>query len=150
LFDPLGIQDVEWNRRLPDGDPMACGALRARPRDWAKIGQLVLNCGTWNGKQIVSSEWIAMSTTIQNNGPGQFLYGFHWWLGRSFAGGKVLDWIGAMGWGGQRLMIIPTLNMVVLVNAWMPERMNLPEAVLLNEYILPAVIPAFSNSERAR
>jgi CubicO group peptidase (beta-lactamase class C family) len=144
LFDPLGIEDVEWNARLPNGNPMACGALRARPRDWAKIGQLVLNCGAWNGKQIVPAEWVAESTSIQNNGPGQFLYGYHWWLGRSFAGGKVFDWVGAMGWGGQRLMIIPSLNMVVLVNAWIPGRMNLPEAVLLNEYILPAVVPAAS------
>ena len=41
LFGPLGIKDVEWNCRLPDGQPQASGALRARPRDWAKLGQLV-------------------------------------------------------------------------------------------------------------
>ena len=141
LFDPLGIQDVEWNRRLPDGNPMASSALRARPRDWAKLGQLVLNCGAWNDKQIIASDWIAESTAVQNNGPGLFLYGFHWWLGRSFMGGKLFDWIGAMGWAGQRVIIVPTLNMVMLVNAWMPDRMNLPEAVLLNQYILPAIMP---------
>ena len=44
LFAPMGIEDVEWNRRLPNGEPQASGAMRARPRDWAKLGQLVLNC----------------------------------------------------------------------------------------------------------
>ena len=61
LFGPLGIEDVEWNRRLPDGQPQASGALRARPRDWAKLGQLVLNRGAWNDRQIVPSAWIADS-----------------------------------------------------------------------------------------
>jgi CubicO group peptidase (beta-lactamase class C family) len=138
LFEPLGIADVEWNRRLPDGSPMACSALRARPRDWAKLGELVLRQGAWQGRQVVPAAWIAESTRPQNNGPFQFLYGYHWWLGRSFCGGRVLDWVGAMGWGGQRLIIVPALDLVLLVHAWLPNRMNLPEAILLNQFVLPA------------
>ena len=60
--------------------------------------------------------------------------------GVPFACGKVFDWIAAMGWAVQRLMIVPSLNMVVLVNAWTADRMNLPEAVLLNQLILPGYI----------
>jgi hypothetical protein len=41
---------------------------------------------------------------------------------------------------GQRLIILPSLRMVVLVHAYLPDRMNLPESILLNQYILPAVI----------
>jgi hypothetical protein len=52
----------------------------------------------------------------------------------------VIEWIGAIGWAGQRLIIVPALDMVVLVLAWLPERMNLPESILLNQYILPAVV----------
>jgi CubicO group peptidase (beta-lactamase class C family) len=140
LFDPMGIQDVEWNRRFADGNPMASSSLRARPRDWAKLGQLVLDRGAWKGKQLVQPKWIADSIKVRNNGPGQFLYGYHWWLGRSYCGGQVIEWAGAMGWAGQRLIVIPRLNMLVLVNAWLPDRMNFPEAVLLNEYILPAAL----------
>jgi CubicO group peptidase (beta-lactamase class C family) len=142
LFAPLGIEDVEWNRRLPDGEPQASGAMRARPRDWAKLGQLVLNRGVWNDRQIVPSAWIADSIKPRNNGPGLFLYGYHWWLGRSFCRGRVVEWAGAMGWGGQRLMIVPDLGMVALVHAWLPNRMNLPETILLNEFILPAAMPS--------
>jgi CubicO group peptidase (beta-lactamase class C family) len=142
LFAPMGIEDVEWNRRLPNGEPQASGAMRARPRDWAKLGQLVLNRGVWNDRQIVPSAWIADSIKPRNNGPGLFLYGYHWWLGRSFCRGRVVEWAGAMGWGGQRLMIVPDLGMVVLVHAWLPNRMSLPETILLNEFILPAAMPS--------
>jgi CubicO group peptidase (beta-lactamase class C family) len=140
LLEPLGIEDTEWNRYLHNGYPQASGALRLRPRDWAKLGQFVLNRGSWNRRQLVSSEWIAESTKAHNNGSGQFLYGYQWWLARSYSQGRIVEWIGGMGWAGQRLIILPSLRMVVLVHAYLPERMNLPESILLNQYILPAVL----------
>ena len=48
LFDPLGISDVTWTW-LPNGDPKDWCCLWLRPRDMAKIGQLVLDRGSWNG-----------------------------------------------------------------------------------------------------
>ena len=61
LFDPLGITDWEWGR-MASGDPGASWGLRLRPRDLAKIGQLVLNHGSWRGRQIVSADWIKQMT----------------------------------------------------------------------------------------
>ena len=138
LFGRLAIDDVEW-QRMPQGDPSAGGGLRLRPRDAAKIGQLVLNKGAWNGSQVVSAPWVSQSITAQNEGPASYLYGYQWWIGRSFANGRVVGWAGAFGWGGQRLIVIPELGMVVFFAAWMPQNMAFPETVLLKQHILPAV-----------
>src|ERR1700688_4839242 len=66
LFGPLGITDVEWYP-YPGGNVSAAAGLRLRPRDLAKIGQLILQRGAWNGAQIVSAGWIDASTTPQIN-----------------------------------------------------------------------------------
>ena len=57
LFDRLGIGEVEWIRYI-DGAPVAASGLRMRPRDLLKIGQLVLDGGRWQNKQVVSRAWI--------------------------------------------------------------------------------------------
>jgi len=60
LLEPLGISGEEWSRLGRDSD--AGGGLRMRPRDMAKLGQLVLAGGRWDGRQIVSKGWIDAST----------------------------------------------------------------------------------------
>jgi CubicO group peptidase (beta-lactamase class C family) len=65
LFEPLGIQDWEW-ARFPNGDPGTSGSLHLRPRDLAKLGQLVLDGGAWQGRRIVSADWINQMTARQS------------------------------------------------------------------------------------
>jgi CubicO group peptidase (beta-lactamase class C family) len=114
LFEPLGITPVEWDRRKGDTD--AGGGLRLRPRDMAKIGQLVLAGGRWNNRQVVSKSWIETSTTPKiKNTDGS--YGYLWWLGRSLLNGREVHWIAALGRGGQSIRIVPELDLVVVVTA---------------------------------
>ena len=147
LFDPLGIVDVAWTRHLNNGNPMASAALAARPRDWAKLGQLVLNHGVWQGKQIVSSSWIDLSTTAQKSAttpdgaPSELSYGFQWWLGRSSKGGRAIAWSAAFGFNAQKTIIAPALDLVVVFNASRESKqMVAPEIELLDQHILPAIV----------
>jgi CubicO group peptidase (beta-lactamase class C family) len=116
LFDPLGISEMEWIR-YADGTPIAASGLRMRPRDLLKIGQMVLDGGTWHGRQIVSGSWIKDSTTPQTNGEGIYFYGYQWWLGRSLVNREEIRWAAAVGHGGQRLYIVPSRGLVVLAMA---------------------------------
>lgn len=115
LFEPLGIGDVEWSR--VKGDTDAGGGLRLRPRDMAKIGQLVLAGGRWNDRQIVSKDWIETSTTSKIKATDDQYYGYLWWLGRARNNAGVVSWIGALGRGGQSIRIVPENNLVVAVTA---------------------------------
>jgi CubicO group peptidase (beta-lactamase class C family) len=121
LFSPLGITEFEWKDWPKNGKIAAAGGLRLRPRDAAKIGQLVLNRGAWQGKQIVPAEWIDTSTTPRFQAVGYFggtlFYGYQWWMGRSLSNGREFKWVGAFGWGGQRIFIVPELDLVMMTTA---------------------------------
>ena len=118
LFDPLHIEDFEWSGMI-NGEPAAFGGLRLRPRDTAKIGQLVLNGGTWQGQRVVPEDWVKQSTKPRfDTSWGGMQYGYQWWLGTSpFGAGRTVDWIAAFGFGGQRIFIVPALDLVVVTNA---------------------------------
>jgi CubicO group peptidase (beta-lactamase class C family) len=115
LFEPLGITGFEWIRVKGDAD--AGGGLRLRPRDMAKIGQLVLAGGRWNDRQVVSKAWIDASMTPRIGATSLFFYGYLWWLGRSLLNGREVHWAGAFGRGGQSIRIVPELDLVVAVTA---------------------------------
>ncbi|MGL4291580.1 MAG: serine hydrolase domain-containing protein [Phreatobacter sp.] len=115
LFEPMGIADVEWNR--VKGDTDAGGGLRMRPRDMAKIGQLVLAGGRWYDRQLVSRAWIDTSTAPKIKATGALDYGYLWWLGHSLLNGREVHWTGALGRGGQSIRIVPGLDLVVVVTA---------------------------------
>jgi CubicO group peptidase (beta-lactamase class C family) len=121
LFGPIDVTDFEWKNYRRNGKVAAAAGLRLRPRDAAKIGQLVLNRGTWNGRQIVSADWIEKSVTPRFQAAGYFggtlFYGYQWWMGRSLADGKEVKWVAAFGWGGQRIIIVPELELVMVVTA---------------------------------
>jgi CubicO group peptidase (beta-lactamase class C family) len=141
LFAPLGIADVEWVR-YPNGDPVAASGLRLRPRDIAKLGQLVLDRGIWQGKQIVSPGWIEQSTASQIAVEDQVAYGFQWWLGRSLIDGREIRWAAGIGWGGQRLFLMPDRDLLVVVTAGLYDRPDLQDQLgrtVLDRYVLPAL-----------
>jgi CubicO group peptidase (beta-lactamase class C family) len=144
LFEPLGITD--W--KLMDyrnGKQATAAGLRLRPRDAAKLGQLVLNKGMWNGKQVISAEWIADSIKPRFQAVGMFgglfYYGYQWWIGRTLAGGREITWTAGHGLGGQRLVIVPDLDLVVMVTQGLYPSGRQGQATLdiLANFVVPAV-----------
>src|SRR5581483_5183363 len=115
VFEPLGITRFQWDR--PRGETDAGGGLRLRPRDMAKIGQLVLAGGRWHDRQIVSTRWIEASTAVKLKAVEDLSYGYLWWRGSAAFKGRAVDYIGAFGRGGQSIRIVPELDLVVAVTA---------------------------------
>jgi CubicO group peptidase (beta-lactamase class C family) len=85
--------------------------------DLAKLGYLYLHDGVWDGKRIVSEDWVKQSLTPDVDTGWQGLkYGFKWWLyPRKDA--KQLVWMG-IGFGGQRLMVFPDEQLIVTFTGW--------------------------------
>jgi CubicO group peptidase (beta-lactamase class C family) len=136
LFVPLGITDYEWVHINPDMIS-AHGGLKLRPRDMAKLGYLFLNGGMWDGERIVSKEWVEESTK------GQFFvhgerYGYQWWSRSYSYGSTAVVSFYADGWGGQRIMVFPSLDMVVVFTGgnYVEE---VPVDLIIERHILPAV-----------
>jgi CubicO group peptidase (beta-lactamase class C family) len=113
LFGPLGITDVVWPAD-PQGITHGWGDLCLEARDLAKLGQLWLNGGRWNGKQVVSRAWVEAATEVHATTGGDEDYGFGWWIDRqSDVGGEYA----AEGRGGQWVRVFPALDAVVVTTA---------------------------------
>jgi CubicO group peptidase (beta-lactamase class C family) len=114
LFAPLGITDFHW-KKTPSGHPDTEGGLYLSPAGLARIGQLYLASGRWNGRRVLSDAWIKQATArhATNVAPG-WDYGYQWWV---TAQDGVDVWTGR-GFGGQMLYVIPARETVAVVYAW--------------------------------
>jgi CubicO group peptidase (beta-lactamase class C family) len=114
LFEPLGIRNFHW-KRSPTGHPDTEGGLYLAAEDLARIGRLVLQKGHWNGRQIIPAAYVTAATTRHVTGlPGGWDYGYQWWI--TARGGHDV-WAGR-GFGGQFLIVIPSLDLVGVAQAW--------------------------------
>jgi hypothetical protein len=136
LFKPLGIAPMPLARWGSDPQGITTGGfgLQLQPRDMAKLGYLYLNQGKWAGRQIVSSDWVALSTEKHSIWEEQNrAYGYLWWLY------PAQGYYSAMGLGGQQIHIVPKLNLVaVFTSALNPSAESYLDR-LLNDYIMPSV-----------
>ena len=145
LFDPLGISHYSW-LKYNDGSINTGGGLLLRPRDMAKIGQLMLNNGKYNDKQIVSQEWITESTknyVVPKSLPLGSGYGYQWWLGETTINGQTIRAYFAQGVGGQFIFIVPMMKVAAIFTS---KLYNFPGGqlrphVIMTEYIIPALFP---------
>jgi hypothetical protein len=110
IFQPLGIRDVDWPTD-PQGYTHGWGDLALRPLDMAKLGYLFLRQGRWENRQVVSPEWIRLATERQIGTNDEEDYGFGWWVSRPDAD---LKYYLASGRGGQRIQVMPSMELVLV------------------------------------
>ena len=116
LFAPLGIERYFW-KRSPSGLIDTEGGLYLNPHDLAKIAYLFLKKGVWQGKTIVTPEWVTESVTpkVEVDKSG-VKYGLKWWL-FPYGDGSHVAWAGS-GFGGQMPIIVPEHDLVLVFTGW--------------------------------
>jgi CubicO group peptidase (beta-lactamase class C family) len=142
LFAPLGIVPGNW-MRSPQGEVNGGAGLELLPTDMAKLGQLLMQGGSWDSQQLVSAEFATDATTRQSDGESVtggsigVAYGFQWWVTNATG----YDAFFALGFGGQYVYVVPTLELVVVVAAGFPDG---TQPVLTSHRPIPEqiVIPA--------
>jgi CubicO group peptidase (beta-lactamase class C family) len=139
LFKPLGISNYNWQVLQPSGITFCSGDIYITPRDMAKLGQLFLNEGQWNGIQIISKEWVEQSTQYHINPMVSWAdgYGYLWWLRNLRVNDKTVTSFKAIGWGGQEIFVLKDLAMVVVFTG-ANYTSNVPCDEIMQQYILPA------------
>ncbi len=117
LFAPLGIRSFHW-KRTPTGHPDTEGGLYLEPRDLAKIGYLYMNDGAWNGTRLLPAGWAAASTApAMSVEPAKGIgYGYQWWV-ISPTGTRAPAYA-ADGYGGQYLLVVPSLDLIAVFTGW--------------------------------
>jgi CubicO group peptidase (beta-lactamase class C family) len=123
LFDEYFARPLEITRYamnlMPNGEAYAGGGLYMRPRDQLKLGQLFLLRGRWNNKQVVSDDWVRRSTvrrgdmTPRIDSDVAHGYGYAWHFREGAALGRTISYYWAGGNGGQLIIVVPALDMVV-------------------------------------
>lgn len=143
LFEPMGIDSLDWT--FLDNYYHGGAGLYIRGKDMIKFGELYLNNGSYNGQQIVPADWVSLTTTQKL--PTYFGgysdgYGYGWWMDQVGQNSYFF----ANGWGGQLIICVPRLNLVVSASSnWRSrttEEANYQWITLMNiiwNQIIPAV-----------
>ncbi|NNF36349.1 MAG: serine hydrolase, partial [Saprospiraceae bacterium] len=122
IADPIGMEDFRledaYYRIEKERSEHPAYLFNMSARDMARFGQLYLDNGKWNGKQIVPASWIDKSTSVKSDDLGSFGsrggYGYLWWSTQTHQGKKMYY---ASGSGGHRIVVLPEDDMVIVTRA---------------------------------
>jgi len=149
LLAPLGIDKPQWQFQ-PLGAAMTGGGLGLRSRDLLKFAQLYLNGGLWNGRRILSEQWVQASVTPHANAREDTGYGYLWWLQTYRNEGNSWRSWGMYGTGGNKVLVFPDQQVVVVItttNYRVPGAGALTDKLIV-EYVLKALQPDASSDAK--
>ncbi len=136
---PLGISRYALNL-TPTGEAYGGGGAQLTPRDLLKLGQLQLNGGVWNGRRILPRAWVEASIAHHIATPDSGSDGLAWHCFTIPAAGRTWAEYEASGNGGQMIMVVPQLQLVVVTTAGNYRRYGTWRRI--REQVLPAIIEA--------
>ena len=155
LFAPMGIKAPEW-RWIKDSDVVfASGDQKMTPREMLKFGAAYLNDGTWNGRRIIPDRWVEQSANsypapdnswfnhfLRPIPPGDTIWGhrgysYTWWTHEFSHSGKTFSAYWAFGWGGQKIVIFPDQNTVVVFTGGNYTSAD-TTAKIITKYLIPS------------
>lgn len=117
LFDRLIARPLQFGRYAmflsPTGDPYLGGGMHVLPRDFVKLGQLMLDGGTWHGRRILGRDFATRaSSPLRTLGGAQ--YGYLWWVLDFPYQDRQVRAYSANGNGGQSVVVVPELDLVLM------------------------------------
>ena len=139
LFEPLGITDYTLHYS-PEGTLNTAGGSEYRSRDLLKLIQMCLNNGQWNGKEILSNDWIQKASTPKAKVQDGFEYGYFFWL-HAFGSEKKYPAFYMSGNGGQKILAMPELNLAAVITTtnYGMRQAHPYTNELMDKYIVPAI-----------
>jgi CubicO group peptidase (beta-lactamase class C family) len=140
LFKPLGITKYKW-QFTPQKVVNTAGGLQLRSLDYAKIGQLYKNNGNWNGKQILTQEWVTKSLSRQMTISEGEYYGYLFWNKTYTVGDKNYEVFYSSGNGGNKIFIFKDHPLVIVITS---TAYNTPYGhkqvdKIMQDYLIPAI-----------
>jgi CubicO group peptidase (beta-lactamase class C family) len=142
IWQPLGMeQSAFWSidRDRDDGQEIGFCCLNATARDFAKLGQLYLQNGQWQGKQLLSSAWVALATKPteswqqpEENDPHDLGYALKWWIPGWKKGEQQTEFLARGVWGQH--IYVNTAKQVVIVRTSVDPNANANTSPSLSLY----------------
>jgi len=147
IFEPMGIKKYDWYLVFPTGEIQAAGGLKLTPREMVKIGAMMLNKGVYGGKRIISEEWVEkclypyrqnINIKVPGEDIGKVGYSYNWWTKTSTSRKKEADLFFALGWGGQKIIVVPDLEMIVVFTG-ANYTSKVHQFEILERFIMPSI-----------
>lgn len=147
LFEPIGITNVEWYKDL-GGTNKGGFDLALTPRDMARFGYLYLHEGRWGDTQVVSKEWVELSTSTLTRLNTETGYGYQWWTM------PQINAYRASGLYGQQIFVAPDEEIVFVLTGHISPSQHELEETFFENYVLASIIkenqPTANNIDEKR
>ena len=140
LETPLGIPASRWNRS-PEGIGMGGGGTRYRSRDLARLGQLVLDGGRWQGRQLIPADFVSAMISAKASTSDGSDYGYQWWGLKLPVDGRETTVWAMSGNGGNYVFVMPEKRLVAVVTsrAFNRNYAHAQSRRILTAFLLPAL-----------